>query len=148
MHIRLAATRSVLQSAALFSAGCTLIVLLITCAPCFASLETVPGWPARGLMVSASASDELCNFSQLHCLPADRAREVFKHSTDSASLLLYLKFFFRFGFGVLCGWRHNGGMISRFYGDFIIEVTWPWAQTQMAIFGWIIFWILGHHPCL
>jgi len=40
VHIRLAVARSrVLQSVALFAAECTLIVLLITCVPCFGSLE-------------------------------------------------------------------------------------------------------------
>jgi len=32
--------------------------------------------------------------------------------------------------------------------NFMAEVTWPWAPTQMAICLVAIFWILGYHESL
>ena len=47
-------------------------------------------------------------------LPATRARELFKPSTDSASLLVEIENnVFRFGF--FWRWRHNEGMFSNFW---------------------------------
>jgi len=50
-----------------------------------------------------------------HNLPTNRARELIKPSTDSASLRLEIeKIFFRLGFWVLCVLRHNESMFGQF----------------------------------
>jgi len=62
-----------------------------------------------------------------HKLPAARARELFKPSTDSASLLVDIeKIFFHFWFGICWGERHKWGCFCSFLATF----TWPWAPTH------------------
>ena len=81
----------------------------------------------------------VCNFLQLHNSPADWARELFKPSTDSISLLYQTeKNLFRFGFGVLC-------VTSQWemFSPFLAKYTWPWAPTQGAIFWLKSFCKLG-----
>ena len=57
-----------------------------------------------------------CKGLQRYDSPADWARKLFKQSMDSESLLVEIKkTLFRFGFGVLCGWPHNGGLFLRFW---------------------------------
>ena len=52
-----------------------------------------------------------------HNLPTNKAGELIKHSTDSASLRLEIEknFFFRLGFWVLCVLRHSESMFVHFW---------------------------------
>jgi len=50
-------------------------------------------------------------------LPTDSARELFRPSTDSASLLVRIEKKNRFEFGVLCGDRHKWGVFFRLFGQ-------------------------------
>jgi len=51
-----------------------------------------------------------------HNLPTNKARELIKHSTDSASLRLEIeKKVFRLGFWVLCVLRHSESMFVHFW---------------------------------
>ena len=71
-----------------------------------------------------------------HNSSVDRAREVFKLSADSASLLVSTeKCFFSFGIGVLCGWCLKWGRFCVFLADF----TQPWTPSQRAIFWLKVF---------
>jgi len=67
----------------------------------------------------------LCNFLQLRNSSAERAREVLEPSTDSASLLVYFskKFCFVLVLGFSVGDIISAACFSRFYGDFVAEVT-------------------------
>jgi len=64
----------------------------------FNSLTTVIGRPFFG-----------------HKSPAARAKELFKPSTDSASLVVDIKKSFSFSVGVFWRWRHNEGMFWKFW---------------------------------
>jgi len=79
----------------------------------------------------------VCNFLQLHNSPVDWATDLFKHSTDSASLLAYFEKKLG-GFGVLCGWRHNGSMSSRFYDWSYLALR---ANPTGHIFGLKFFFL-------
>ena len=76
-----------------------------------------------------------CRALQRQNSPADWAREMFKPSTDSASLpVRQKKNFFRFGFGILWvtpQWGHVFACLAK--------CTWPWLPTQRAIFWLKIF---------
>ena len=72
---------------------------------------------------------------QLHNSPTNSVGELFKPSTDSASLLILWKYIFCLEYRVLCGWRHNGSMFSRLLG----WGFWPWALTQNTIFWLKVF---------
>jgi len=66
-----------------------------------------------------------------HKLLAARARELFKPSTDSPSLLVDIeKNFFCFWFGVRWGERHKWACFCIFLATF----AWPWA----LIHGYIL----------
>jgi len=55
-----------------------------------------------------------------HNLPTNRARELIKPSTDSASLRFEIvKKIFRLGFWVLCVLRHNESMFGHFWRLFL-----------------------------
>jgi len=74
--------------------------------------------------------------------PPVAAREVFKPSMDSASLVVpSQKFFFSFGFGVLLGGRHKSGCFRGFYG-----ILYPGldAHGMGPHFGPNIFTKLGY----
>ena len=73
--------------------------------------------------------------------PPATAREVFKHSTDSASLAVpSQKKIFSFGFGVLLGGRHKWG-VSRFCGLLYPALD---AHRMGPRFGPNIFTKLGY----
>jgi len=61
-------------------------------------------------------SHYFCRDLQSYNSPGDWARELFKHSTDSARLLVEIEkqTLFRFGFRVFWRWRHNEGMFWNF----------------------------------
>ena len=80
-----------------------------------------------------------CRALQLHNSPTDWARELFQPPTDSGSLLVYReKNVFRFVFGILCGWRHNGACIRAF----LVEVTCLGRQSKTPFFSSSLFLIL------
>jgi len=64
--------------------------------------------------------------------PAAIAREVFKPSTDAASLLVSIKKIFRFGFGVLLGGRHKMGLFLNF---------WPTLTGSGRLSNKPLFWL-------
>jgi len=53
------------------------------------------------------------------------------------------KQFFPFGFGVLWGWRHNGGIFSRLFGQVYLALG---ANPMGYFFGSRFDWYLGYHP--
>ena len=61
-------------------------------------------------------SHYFCRDLQSYNSPGDWARELFKHSTDSARLLVEIEkqTLFRFGFRVFWRWRNNEGMFWNF----------------------------------
>ena len=88
---------------------------------CLIKFIGVPSFNARASHYSA-------RYFVGHNSPAAAAREVFKSSTDSASLLVpsKKKIFFNFGFGVLLGGRHKWGCFSAFMAYF----THPWTPIE------------------
>jgi len=67
-----------------------------------------------------------CRDLQSYNSPDDWARELFKPSTDSASLVAEIeKKIFRFRWGVYGGTPQAGVFLATF--------TWPWAPTLWAI---------------
>ena len=66
-----------------------------------------------------------------HNSPAGSARELFKSSTDSASLLVSIKKITWFGLGVLLGGRHKVGVFLNFWPT----LTGPGRQSNEPFFG-------------
>ena len=73
-----------------------------------------------------------CRALQSYNSPGDWARELFKPSTDSASLVVKIeKKFFRLGFELFWGERHKQGCFCVILAIF----AWPCAPSQ-----WVISW--------
>ena len=70
-----------------------------------------------------------------HSSPAAIARELFKPSTDAASLLVSIKKNFWFGFGVLLGWLHKAGVFLNFWPI----LTGPGRQPNESFFWFKLF---------
>jgi len=70
-----------------------------------------------------------------HNLPTNRARELIKPSTDSASLRLETeKKFFRLGFWVLCVLRHNESMFVHFWRLCLALAPSQWELFSLKVF--------------
>ena len=60
-----------------------------------------------------------------HNSAADRARELFKPSKDSWSLVVQIKIIFSFGFRVLGPWGHDWFMFCGYFDDVINQSNKP-----------------------
>jgi len=81
---------------------------------------------------SGHCLDPSLQLLQLHNLPADWARELFKHPTDSARIVVQILKKF------VLGLEFSGGdviMLACLH-DFMAEVTWHWWQPN-----WPTFWL-------
>jgi len=87
---------------------------------------------------------------QRHNSPANSVRELFKSSTDLASLLISIKkIYISFGLGVLLGGRHKVGVFLKFWPTstffwllFYDVITRTMSKISGSKYGCILSWCL------
>ena len=99
-------------------------------------------WLKRVWLLFQSRVRHFCKTLQSYNSPAPRARELFKPSTDLASLLVEMEKNF-FAVWDTCGWRHKWlSLQSHCKGCFcvyLVTFTQAWAPIHWAMFWFKLF---------